>query len=107
MASSAPSQDRIADFLLAHLNIRVSGGCGTQRNEPLECMIPEHQSYRRTSPRDATNAAVSAGLSYPDGVLRTVDSAVSSNGMALVYDKDVRTLWRLPGRTMAAYEVYF
>ena len=75
-----------ADLLLSKLNIHVSGASGPKREEPIECFRPIHQAYH--------------------SALRTVDSSVAKDGVAVVYDRDIVTTWRLPS-SMSAYEVFF
>jgi hypothetical protein len=93
------------DSILPRLNIHVTGA-GPKRNEPVECFRPVHQAYSRPHDRRPPPIASTIRAQMPLGAMRTVPSAHSEDGTALVYDRDVVTTWRLSS-SMAAYEVYF
>ena len=111
----------LEDFLLEHINLHITGPAFQQLEKPLDCYTPVHNSYTRSTsslnpPSTASllghiRGAESPALdniqaSIPGGSLRTVPSTAASNGHAVVYDRDVMTMWKLHG-TMQAYEVYF
>lgn len=82
----------VIDHILSHLLIRVSTGT-TIHAQPLDLFHPDLHNYHQT----ATTTTAK---------LRAVPSAAARDGYAVVQDKDLLHLWRLPG-TVAAYEVFF
>lgn len=92
----------IQDYLLSRVNIHVTGPAFPHREEPLQCYIPLHRSYSRTSPPPPSWHRPL----IPGSSVRTVPSAEAKDGQAFVYDKDIVHIWRLD-KTMQAYEVFF
>jgi hypothetical protein len=85
MTSSPATNAAIVDRLLSHLTIQISGV--QTHSQPIELFYPQHRSY-------------------PHQSLRLVPSDSARDGHALVQDKDVMSIWKLPS-TVAAYEVFF
>ena len=84
------------------LNIHITGPSLPEREAPIHCFRPVVRPYYRPdhqTPRDHSLYATLQG-----GSLRTVDAV--DGGDAVVYDRDVSAVWRLPSM-MAAYQVYF
>jgi len=94
--------EEIADFLLNNINISVSGACGPLREQPIQCYYPTYQKYRNAS----AHPTLSTSIAIPGGVPRAIDSMAAREGVAIVYDRDLLTTWRLP-TPIAAYEVFF
>jgi hypothetical protein len=82
---SPPSIAAVIDYLLTQLTIHVSGV--PTHSQPLELFYPQYHPYPRQS-------------------LRIIPSDSARDGHALVQDKDVVSIWKLPSM-VAAYEVFF
>lgn len=100
-----PNFEAVSDYILSKISIQVSGACGPERTQPIECFYPVHQAYRddvkKRGPLDHPIAAI-----IPGAVPRAVKSTAAATGRGLVYDRDICTTWRLPS-TMAAYQIFF
>jgi len=101
----------IADWLLNTTQVCVSGACGPQRAQPIECYFPTHQiySYRTTTtPQPQPHRVLVNGIatSVPGGIPRSIESSITEGYNAIVFDKDLVSVWRLP-QPVAQYEVFF
>lgn len=76
---------QFVDHLLSHLSVHVSGP--PNHSQPLELFYPTLRNYRGDQ-------------------IRAVPSDLARDGYAVVQDKDIMSMWRLPS-VVAAYEVYF
>lgn len=83
--ASQTSADSSINRLLSHLNIHASGG--PTHSQPLELFYPQHRFYPRQT-------------------IRLIPSDVARDGHAIVQDKDLVSVWKLPSM-VAAYEVFF
>lgn len=83
--ASLDSTDSCINRLLSHLNIHASGG--PTHSEPLELFYPQNRFY-------------------PRHTVRLIPSEAARDGHAIVQDKDLVSIWKLPSM-VAAYEVFF
>ena len=98
-ASQYTDADHIADYLLSCLNIHVTGACGPKRLQPIETFRPIHQSYHRPINPDQPPISAAMDSSLPGGSLRTVNTSMADSGVAVVYDRDVVSTWRMPSES--------
>lgn len=106
MVSQMEVFESVSNYILSKIDIHVSGACGPECAQPIECYYPVHQAYsacvsKKHAPIDHAMAAI-----IPGGVPRPVKSMAARKGYGLVYDRDIVTTWRLPN-TASAYEVFF
>ena len=93
------------DFFMPRLNIHVSG-TGPKHIRPIDSFKPFHQAYSHTARPNPLPIESTIRASLPGGSMRTIKSGATSDGTAIVYDRDVITTWRLPN-TLASYDVFF
>lgn len=91
----------IYDFLSNKTRVQLAGACGPHREDVLGCWTPIHSTYNsKVKSRPSVDA-----LMY-GGAARVVQSDNAQNGQALIYDRDIITMWKLKDFA-AANEVYF
>lgn len=99
--------EAVSDYILSKIDIHVSGACGPQRSQPIDCFYPVHKAY---SPRasKSKNAHIDHSMAafIPGAVPRTIESTAAKDGLGIVYDRDIITTWRLPD-TISAYQIFF
>lgn len=98
--------EAVFDYILAKLEIHVSGACGPPRSQPIECFYPIHQAYNADSSNKHGPLDHCMSAAIPGAVPRPIKSAAASDGYGLVYDRDIITTWRLPS-TLSAYDIFF